>query len=294
MKLNNQAKILAAVLLLMGFILNGSVFVVEQHEQAILLQFGKPVGEIKKSPGLYFKLPYFLQDVVKYDKRILEVNLAPKTLPDVNQKQVSIDAFVKYKIIDPLKFYQSVQTYVGLDQKVDSIMMASLKNTVGKIEFQQLLSEKRKEVMGEIRRNIFDKADEFGVEIIDLRIMRADLPEENLNSIFKRMIAEREKEAKEFRAQGEEESKIIMSKAEKERTIILAEAKRKSEILRGEGDGEASKIFAESYGRDADFFSFYRTMQAYRESIKNKDTSMVLSPDSEFLQYFRNIESNAF
>ncbi len=293
MNFTPQAKILAFVLVLTVVLLNGSLFIVQQNEQAIVLQFGKPMGAIRSNPGLNFKLPYFLQDVVKYDKRILEVNLAPKTLPDVNQKQVTIDAFVKYKIVDPLKFYQSVQTYAGLDQKVDSIMMASLKNTVGRIEFQELLSEKRKEVMGKIRKNIFDKADEFGVEIVDLRIMRADLPPENLNSIFKRMIAEREKEAKEYRARGEEEAKIIMSHAEKERTIALAEAGKKSDILKGEGEAEATRIFAESFGQDADFFTFYRTMQAYRKSINKNDTSFVLSPDSDFLRYFRTIETQA-
>lgn len=293
MNFTPQAKILAVIIGFIAILAYGSVFVVQQYEQAIVLQFGKPIGEIKKEPGLYFKMPYFLQDIVKYDSRILEVNLAPKTLPDVNQKQVSIDAFVKYRITDPLKFYQSVQTYAGLDQKVDSIMMASLKNTVGRIEFQELLSEKRKEVMGKIRSNIFDKADEFGVEIVDLRIMRADLPQENLNSIFKRMIAEREKEAKEFRARGEEEANVIRSKAEKERTIVLADAGKQSDILKGEGEAEATKIFAESFGKDADFFTFYRTMQAYRKSIKKNDTSMVLSPDSDFLQYFRTIETKA-
>ncbi len=294
MKLTQEAKIFAIILGAVLFLIYGSVYIVAQHEQAILLQFGKPVGEIKSKPGLYVKAPFFLQDVVKYDKRILEVNLDPKTLPDVKQKQVSVDAFVKYKITDALKFYQTVQNYNGLYQKVDSIMMASLKNTLGRIQFQDLLSDKRKSVMNEIKINVSDKAREFGVKIVDLRIRRADLPRENLNSIFNRMIAEREKEAREFRAEGEEQAKEIMSRAEKERTIILAEAKRKSEILRGEGDAEASKIFAESYGKDADFFGFYRSMQAYKESLKNGDTSVVLSPDSEFLQYFRSLEQNGY
>ncbi|MDX1949266.1 MAG: protease modulator HflC [Rickettsiales bacterium] len=294
MKFTNQAKIFAFILSAIIFLIYGSVYVVEQSQQAIVLQFGKPIGEIKSKPGLYFKAPFFLQDVVKYDKRILEVNLEPKTLPDVKQKQVSVDAFIKYKITDALKFYQTVQNYNGLYQKVDSIMMASLKNTLGRIQFQDLLSEKRKSVMNEIKINVSSKAEEFGVKIVDLRIRRADLPRENLNSIFNRMIAEREKEAKEFRAEGEEQAKEIMSRAEKERTISLAEAKRKSEILRGEGDGEASKIFAESYGKDVDFFAFYRAMQAYKESLKSGDTSVVLSPDSEFLQYFRSLDQNGF
>jgi membrane protease subunit HflC len=286
--LSKEAKLIAIAVAVFLIILNGSIYIVEQQDQAIVLQFGEPVS-VKNEPGLYFKLPYFLQDVIKYDKRILDVNLQPKTLPDVNQKQVIIDAFVKYRIIDPLKFYKTLRNYSGLSREVDSILMASLKNTVGNIPFQDLLSDKRSQIMAKIRNNVTDKADEFGVEIVDLRIVRADLPEENINSIFNRMIAEREKEAREFRAQGEEEAKKITSRADKQRTILIAEARKKSEIIRGEGDGEASKIFANSFGKDADFFAFYRSMQAYRESIKKTDTTMILSPDSEFLKYIENM-----
>lgn len=289
MKLTKEAKIFASILALIVFIFIGSFFVVEQQEQAIVLQFGEPVST-KTEPGLYFKLPYFLQDVVKYDKRILDVNLSPKTLPDINQKQVIIDAFVKYRITNALKFYRSVSNYAGLSREVDSILMAALKNTIGNIQFQDLLSEKRSRIMADIKANVSGKASEFGVEIIDLRIVRADLPEENVNSIFKRMIAEREKEAREYRSEGDEEAKKITSTAEKDRTVLLAEARKQSEILRGEGDGEASKIFAQSFGRDADFYSFYRTMQAYRESMKSSDTRMVLSPDSEFFKYLENLQ----
>jgi modulator of FtsH protease HflC len=289
MKFTKEAKILATVLSAIVLLLIGSFYVVEQQEQALVLQFGEPV-KVRKEPGLYFKLPYFLQDVIKYDKRILDVNLAPKTIPDVNQKQVIIDAFVKYRIIDPLKFYRSVGGYTGLAREVDSILMASLKNAIGSIQFQNLLSNERTSIMGNIKKNVSGKASEFGVEIVDLRIVRADLPEENINSIFNRMIAEREKEAKEYRAEGEEQARKITSGADKDRTILLAEARSKSEILRGEGEGEASKIFAQSFGKDIDFFTFYRTMQAYRRSLKSSDTTMVLSPDSEFLKYFNNIQ----
>ena len=278
------------LIILAAIVINGSVFIVQQNEQALVLQFGKPVGEIKSEPGLYFKMPYFIQEVLKYDKRILEVNLDPKTLPDVNQKQVSIDAFIKYKINDTLKFYQTVQTYTGLNQKVDSILMAGLKNTIGQISFQDLLSEKRTKVMHDIRTNIKDKADEFGVEVIDLRIVRADLPEQNTNSIFNRMIAEREKEAREFRARGEEKAKNITARAEKERTILVAEAKNEAERVRGEGDAKAVKIYADAYGKDVEFFNFYKSMQAYKEVIKQDNTSLILSPDSGFLKYLNNAQ----
>lgn len=289
MKLTKDAKISAGVIAVILFLLYGSFYVVEQQDQAIILQFGQP-KEVKTNPGLYLKLPYFLQDVVKYDKRILDINLQPKTIPDVNQKQVIIDAFIKYKITDPLKFYKTVGGYAGLSREADSILMASLKNAIGSIPFQNLLSENRSQIMNNIKDNVSSKASEFGVQIVDLRIVRADLPEENINSIFNRMIAEREKEAKEFRAEGEEQASKITSGADKERTILIADARRQSEIIRGEGDGEASQIFAKSFGQDIDFFTFYRTMQAYRESIKSTDTRMVLSPDSDFLKYLKRLE----
>lgn len=287
MEFTKNAKILLASLIILAIIINGSVFIVKQNEQALVLQFGKPVGDVVSEPGLYFKMPYFIQEVIKYDKRILEVNLDPKTLPDVNQKQVNIDAFVKYKIDNALKFYQTVQTYRGLDQKVDSILMAGLKNIIGQISFQDLLSEKRSVVMRNIQENIKDKADEFGVDVIDLRIVRADLPEQNANSIFNRMIAEREKEAREYRARGEEKAKNIMARAEKERTILLAEAKKEAETTRGEGDAKAVKIYANAYGKDVEFFNFYKSMQAYKKVVRQDNTSMILSPDSEFLKYIK-------
>jgi membrane protease subunit HflC len=286
MKITKEAKILAIALSAIVLLLSGSIFVVQQQEQAIVLQFGQ-LKSTKTKPGLYFKLPYGLQTIVKYDKRILGIDFLPKTVPDINQKQIFIDAFIKYKITDPLKFYKTVRTYNSLSREVDSILMASLKNMVGNIEFQQLLSEKRTEIMTDIKNNVSAKANEFGVEIVDLRIVRADLPEENVNSIFKRMIAEREKEAKEYRAQGKEEAQKIISRADKTRTILLAESKKQSEIVRGQGDAEASAIFAKSFGQDIDFFNFYRTMQAYREAIKSSDTTIVLTPDSEFLKYLK-------
>ena len=287
MQFTSDAKKILIILSILLFIINGSVYIVQQNEQALVLQFGKPVGNLKTEPGLHFKAPYFFQDVVKYDKRILEVNLDPKTLPDVNQKQVTIDAFVKYKITNGLKFYQTVQSYMGLDQKVDSILMAALKNTMGKISFQDLLSKKRSSVMKNIRKDIEEKADEFGVEILDLRIVRADLPEQNINSIFNRMIAEREKEAREYRARGEEESKNIMARAEKQKTILVAEAMKEAQTVRGQGDAEAAKIYADAYGKDVEFFNFYKSMQAYKDVINKDNTSFVISPSNEFLKYLK-------
>jgi membrane protease subunit HflC len=284
-----QAKINLMISAIIGLLIisTGSLFVVNQNEQALLLQFGNPVG-VKKEPGIYVKWPFMFESVLKFEKRILDYNGEPKSVFDKDQKPISIDSFAKYKIVDPLKFYQRVRNEQGINRILDSVVESRLREILGRIPFSNLLSADRNAVMGEIKTNVANSVKDFGVEIVDVRIMRADLPEKNANAVFERMIAEREKEAREYRAQGAEEAKRITSKADKERTILLAEAKKKAEITRGEGDAEATKTFAESYGKDISFFEFYRTMEAYKQSIKKDDTSMVLSPDSEFMKYFRS------
>lgn len=282
-----QAKInlLILVAVAVAIVISGSVFVVNQNEQALLLQFGSPIG-VKDKPGLYFKKPFFLQDVMKFEKRVLDYNGEPKTIFDKDQKPVLIDAFAKYRINNALEFYKTVKNEQGINRILDSVVESRLRRILGGIPFSNLLSADRNNVMAELKANVEAQVKEFGIEVLDVRIMRADLPEKNANAVFERMISEREKEAREYRAQGAEEAKRITSRADRERTILLADARQKSEITRGEGDGTASKIFADSFGKDADFFEFYRTMQAYRESFKKDDTSMVLSPNSKFLKYF--------
>lgn len=270
-------------------ILLGSVYIVDQTEQAILLQFGEPV-DIVKEPGLHFKRPYFLQGVVKLDKRILDLDADPRELIAADQKRLIIDAFAKFKITDPLKFYQTVRNEFGIRSRLNTVLDSRLREVIGNVPLNALLTGKRSDIMKKIKDNVNEEMKSFGIDVVDVRIMRADLPEENSKAIFQRMQTEREREAKEFRAQGAEEAQRITSKADKERTIILAEAEKKAQILRGEGDGEATKIFAGAFGQDINFFNFYRSLQAYRQTLNKDSTSMVLSPDSEFLKFFGDIE----
>jgi len=265
-----------------------SVYIVHQTEQAIVLQFGKIV-HVEKGHGLKFKIP-FVQDIKKFDMRILDLNADPKELTASDKKKIIVDAFAKYRIVNPLKFYQSTKGVIDADSLLMPILDSRLREVIANYPLLSLLTHQRSKIMNEIQTNLNKEFEGFGVEVVDVRIMRADLPEKNSQAIFRRMQTERQREAKEFRAQGAEEAQRITSKADKERTIILAEADKKSQIIRGEGEGEAARIFAESFGKDPEFFAFYRSMQAYRKALKKGDTRMVLSPDSEFLRFFGDIE----
>lgn len=284
---------IAAVL----FILLNSAFIVNQTEQALILQFGKPVRVIKDA-GLNFKTP-FVQNVEYFDKRLLDFDAEPNEVIASDQKRLIVDAFVRYRITDPLRFKQSVGNEVTMRSRLNSILESSLRQVLGSVPLSTVLSEKRSEIMANIRNivnmqamgtKIEGGADNitkggFGIEVVDVRIKRADLPPANSEGIYKRMQTEREREAKEFRAKGAEDAQKIRSQADKERTIIMAEAKKKAEITRGEGDGTATKIFADSFGKDQDFFQFYRSMQAYKKSLDKKDTTILMSPDNDFLKF---------
>lgn len=280
---------IAAVLLL----LVNSLFVVGQTEQAIVLEFGKPVkfkdGDKEVSyintPGLKMKVP-FIQDVVYFDNRILNFEATDKEILDSENKTLTVNAFAKYKIVNPLTFYEKVTNQRGIDNKLDKIFEASLRDAIGEAPLKALLTEERKVIMEKIRDSISARSRDFGIEIFDVRIVRADLPEENSNAIFKRMYADRSKEAREYRAQGKEQAQIIISTAEKDATVIKANAEKQSQIIRGEGDGIATKIYSEAFQRDPEFFEFYRAMAAYKKSLKKEDTNMILSPKSNFLKYF--------
>ena len=284
--------IIAAIVVVLAY---NSLFIVQQTEQAIVLEFGKPVkfkdGDKEVSfintPGLKFKLP-FIQDVVLFDARVLHFDATDKEVLDSEKKTLTVNAFAKYRITDPLTFYEKVTNQRGINSKLDKIFEASLRDAIGTQPLQKLLTEIRKEIMHRIQEDVSAKAADFGVEIFDVRIVRADLPEKNSGAIFKRMFADRNKEAREYRAQGKEEGQIIISTAEKEATIIEANAERDAQIIRGEGDAKATKIFADAFGRDPEFFKFYRSMQAYKKSINKENTRMILSPESEFLEYFSN------
>ncbi len=261
-------------------------FVVHQNEQALVLEFGKPVRVIT-TPGLHWKIPV-VQTVNYFDKRILDLDTRPQEVTASDQKRLVVDAFTRYKIVDILKYYQTVGNESCLRQSLGSIIDSSLRRVLGAVTFTDVVRDKREDLMKRITKLVNEEGKDFGIEIVDVRIKRADLPEQNSKSVFDRMRSERQREAAEFRAEGAAAANRIKATADREATVIKAEATRKGETLRGEGDADRNRIFAEAYGRDADFFGFYRSMQAYEQSFKAGDTRMLLSPDSEFFRYFEN------
>lgn len=299
MKLFSLGGALVAVAL---FLLLNSAFIVNQTEQALVMQFGKFVRE-EKNAGIYFKTP-FLQNVEYFDKRLLDFDATPNEVIAADQKRLIVDAFVRYRITNPLLFKQTVGNEMTMRSRLNSILESSLRQVLGSVPLSAVLSEKRAEIMSNIRDLVNLQAmgakttgtesvttSGFGIEVVDVRIKRADLPPANSEGIYKRMQTEREREAKEFRAKGSEDAQKITSQADKEKTIILAEARKKAEITRGEGDAAATKTFAEAFGKDQDFFQFYRTMQAYRKTLDKKDTSIIMSPDNEFLKLMEKDDS---
>lgn len=279
-----------------------SAYVVSQTEQALVLQFGKPV-KVEKTPGLKFKKP-FVENVEFYDQRLLDFNAEPKEVIAADQKRLIVDAFVRYRITDPLRFKQTVADERTMHSRLNAILESSLRQVLGGVPLSALISDQRVQIMRNIRDLVnaqtsgreaveggvaVDAAlippQGFGIEVVDVRIMRADLPQSNSEGIYRRMQTEREREAKEFRAKGAEDAQKIRSMAERDRTILIAEAQKKAEILRGQGDGEATRIFAAAVGQDEEFYKFYRSLQAYRKVLNNQDTTMILSPKSEFLRY---------
>jgi len=265
-----------------------SVFVVKEINQAIVLQFGNP-KKIIITPGLQVKIP-FIQNVVYLDRRILSLDPPPEEVIASDQKRLIVDAFARFKITDPLKFYISVGNEREARSRLATIINSRLRSVLGKQSLATLLSEDRTKQMAIIQEGVNNEAGKFGIKIIDVRIKRADLPQANSEAIYRRMQTEREREAKEFRAKGAEMAVTITSTADKEVTVILANAKKQSEIMKGEGDGLRNKIFAEAYGKDPEFFAFYRSMQAYEKALIGGETSLILSPDSEFFKFFGNIK----
>lgn len=261
-----------------------SLFIVHQNEQALVLEFGKPKRVISV-PGLHWKIPV-VESVDYFDKRILDLDTQPQEVTASDQKRIVVDAFARYRIIDPLRFYQTVRDERMVRSRLGPIIESSMRRVLGSTTFQDLVRDKREELMKRIAAQVNAEGKDFGLEVVDVRIRRADLPEQNSKNIFDRMRAERQREAAEFRAEGAAQANRIRATADREATVIKAEATKKGEILRGEGEGERNKTFAEAFGRDPDFFSFYRSMQAYEAGIKPGDTRMLLSPDSEFFRYF--------
>ena len=265
-----------------------SIFIVKEVNQAIVLQFGDPKKIILK-PGLNFKFP-FIQNVVFLDKRILNLDAPPEEVIASDQKRLIVDAFARFQIIDPLKFYISVGNERVARSRLSTIINSRIRSVLGTQRLQTLLSADRTNQMALIQDGVNTEAEKFGIKIVDVRIKRADLPPANSEAIYRRMQTERNREAKEFRAKGAEMAITITSTADKEVTVILAEAEKQSQIMKGEGDGQRNKIFAEAFGKDPDFFAFYRAMQAYEKALIGGETSLILSPDSEFFKFFGNIK----
>jgi membrane protease subunit HflC len=261
-----------------------SAFIVHQNEQALVLEFGKP-KRVVSEPGLNWKLP-LVETVDIFDKRILDIDTQTQEVTASDQKRLIVDAFARYKIVDPLKFYQTLRYEGGVRSRLGPIVESALRRALGAATFQDLVRDKREHLMKQIANNVNEEGKDFGLEVVDVRIKRADLPDQNQKSVFDRMRAERQREANEFRAQGAGEANRIKATADREVTIIKAEATRKGEELRGQGEAERNKIFAEAFGRDPDFFAFYRSMQAYETGLKPGDTRLVISPDSDFFKYF--------
>ena len=261
-----------------------SLFIVQEINQAIVLQFGDPKKIITK-PGLNFKLP-FIQNVVYLDRRVLNLDNPPEEVIAADQKRLIVDAFARFRIVDPLKFYISVGNESVARQRLATIINSRIRGVLGTQNLATLLSIDRSKHMATIQNDVNTEAKNFGITIVDVRIKRADLPQANSEAIFKRMQTEREREAKEFRAQGAEIAAKITSTADKEVTVILATANKQSEIMKGEGDGARNRIFANAFGRDPEFFGFYRAMQSYEKALIGGDTSLILSPDSDFFKFF--------
>jgi len=277
-------KFLLPVIALAGFTIYLSLFTVKEINQAIVLQFGDP-KKVLSEPGLQVKIP-FIQNVVYLDRRILSLDPAPEEVIASDQKRLIVDAYARFRIVDPLKFYISVGDERVARSRLATIINSRIRSVLGKQSLATLLSEDRTKQMAIIQEGVNAEAEKFGITIIDVRIKRADLPQANSEAIYKRMQTEREREAKEFRAKGAEMAVTITSTADKEVTVLLANAKKQSEIMKGEGDGQRNKIFAEAFGKDPDFFSFYRAMQAYEKALIGGDTSLILSPDSDFFKFF--------
>ena len=284
--MNRQNLISAVVVVgLLLLILGASpFFVVDLTQTAIVVQLGAPVRNITE-PGLQFKIP-FIQEVTYFDKRLLDYDALAQDVITEDKKTILIDNFAKWRITDPLKVYQAFQTQRGALRRLDDIIYSELRVELGRHELSEIVSKTRSAIMATVTARSNEKAKAYGIEILDVRIKRADLPEQNEKAVFARMQAEREREAKQYRAEGAEEAQKIRSEAEKEREIIMAEAYKISEELRGEGDAKAFRLYATAYRQDPRFFEFTRTMEAYRKTLGSR-TTIVMSPDSEFFRYLK-------
>lgn len=285
--MNNKIGILQSVAIVVGallILLFSSAYIVYQPEQAIVLQFGEPIRVINEA-GLKFKVP-FVQNVVFYDLRLLNLDPPAQEVVLNDKKRLDVDSFTRYRIINPLQFYQTVRTEEQARSKLAEIVNSSLRKVLGRVTLTELLSQQRTQIMADISAIVKKDAEAIGVSVADVRIRRADLPREVMQAINDRMKTERQRDAKEFRAKGQQQAQNIRATADKEATIIVAEAEKNAQIKRGEGDKQAVELWNKIVGQDVDFYDFYRSLDAYKKSLSNDETSLVLSPDSDFFKYF--------
>jgi membrane protease subunit HflC len=268
-----------------------SVFTVQQTEQALVVRLGEPIRVVTE-PGLNFKAP-FIDTVISIDKRILDLENPSQEVIASDQKRLVVDAFARYRIKNALQFYQSVGSIQAANIQLTTLLNASLRRVLGEVTFIQVVRDEREALMARIRDQLDKEAGGYGIQVVDVRIRRADLPEQNSQAVYQRMQTERQREAAEFRAQGGQKAQEIRSNADREATIIVAEANSTAEQVRGAGDGERNRLFAEAYGKDADFFAFYRSMTAYENGLKSADTRFLLRPDSDFFRFFGNASGKA-
>jgi membrane protease subunit HflC len=285
----NRLIALAVLGLVLVFGVLSSLFTVHQTQQVLITQFGEP-RRVVREPGLNWKLP-FIQTVISFDRRLLDFDAPGQEVILGDQRRLVVDSFTRYRITDPLRFFQSVgATEGGIRLRLGPIVSSTLRNVLGSEQLLSVLSADRARIMGEIRRRVDTEARTFGIEVVDVRIRRADLPDQNTQAILARMQSERERVAREERARGAEEAQRIRAAAERDRTVLLAEAQQRADILRGEGEQTAIRIFADAFQQDPEFFQFWRSMQAYREAFSEGDARLLLSPDSEFFRYFRSMD----
>ena len=273
--------LLVLLLIIVGY---SSVFTVQQTEQALVVRFGAPV-EVVTDPGLHFKVP-FTDTVIPIDKRILDLENPAQEVIASDQKRLVVDAFARYRIKDALQFYQSVGGIQAANLQLTTLLNSALRRVLGEVTLIQVVRDQREELMARIRDQLDHEAGNYGIQVVDVRIRRADLPDQNSQAVYQRMKTERQREAAEFRAQGNQKAQEIRSNADREATVIVAEANSKAEQIRGDGDAERNRLFAEAYGQDADFFTFYRSMTAYETGLKSNATRFLLRPDSDFFKFF--------
>jgi membrane protease subunit HflC len=283
--------IVAGVLIVAGIFLTSSLFIVDQTEEALVLQFGQP-RRVIRTPGLYAKRP-FIENVIIYDNRLLDFEPPPEEIIASEQKRIVVDTYARYRITNPLLFYQTVATEQAVRARLAAMVSGSLRRVVGNVTLSAILSPQRAKIMRQIRDEVAAEGKSFGIDVVDVRIRHADLPPQNSQAIYARMRSERQQQAAKYRGEGAEAAQTVRANADRERIVILADAQRNAQKVRGDGDAQSIKVYADAFGQDQQFFAFYRSMQAYKSALTGHNTSFVLTPDSGFFRYFDSLDGAA-